>query len=160
MPSPTSTKRPLDSRQTPTVRARPVRDTKTPDSGRQLAASRSDQDRAPTPVPLDGAEAVREGKPAEEVVRASSTRQQYDRHDEPRPFISTPRAADELAEELGESFLQSATSGEDAGAERAYRTTEAERGGPYVLSNETTELGLDVDDSNPEDATREPFPRS
>lgn len=75
-------------------------------------------------------------------------------------FLTTARTTEELSEELGESFVQSATSGEEAAPERSDRMHEAERGGPYVITSDSQEFAVGVDASNPRSATREPFPRS
>jgi hypothetical protein len=73
-------------------------------------------------------------------------------------FLERARTGDELAEELGEAFVASATSGEEAEPERHERVTEAERGGPFVRSTASKEFADGTDASNPEDALREPFP--
>ena len=69
-----------------------------------------------------------------------------------------PRAGDELGEELGEAFVESATSGEDAGNEHHEHTIPEERGGPFVPSNAATEFASGTDASNIAGATREAFP--
>ena len=69
-------------------------------------------------------------------------------------------ASDELGEELGEAFVESATSGEDAGQEWHEQTTPEERGGPFVPSNAATEFASGTDASNIAGATREAFPTS
>ena len=73
-------------------------------------------------------------------------------------FIYRPRAGDELGEELGEAFVESATTGEDAGSERLDRPVPEEYGGPFVRSNAATEFARGTDASNIVGATREPFP--
>ncbi|MEJ7729061.1 MAG: hypothetical protein WKG00_07595 [Polyangiaceae bacterium] len=75
-----------------------------------------------------------------------------------RAFLDGARSGDELAEELGEAFVASATSGEEAEPERHDRVTEAERGGPFVGSTAGNEFAEGTDASNPEDAEREAFP--
>lgn len=67
-------------------------------------------------------------------------------------------AGDELGEELGEAFVESATSGEDAGQEWHEQTVPEERGGPFVRSNAATEFASGTDASNIADATREALP--
>jgi hypothetical protein len=72
---------------------------------------------------------------------------------EERAFVSSATGVkDDLAEELGEAFVQSATSGEEAGLEMANAETEEERGGPFVETTAEVEFADDVDASNPEDA--------
>lgn len=65
---------------------------------------------------------------------------------------------EELADELGESFVESATSGEPVEPERHDRITDQDRGGPFVASTARKEFARDVDAANPEDAEAEPFP--
>lgn len=65
-------------------------------------------------------------------------------------FIAGTRTSEELGEELAESFLQSATSGEPSGLERFNQTTDAEGGGPYLLTvaeGEESEERSNVDPS-------------
>jgi hypothetical protein len=68
------------------------------------------------------------------------------------------RAPDDLAEELAEDFLASATSGEEQGIETHEREVEEEEGGPFVMSTGKTEFADGTDASNPSDAERSPFP--
>lgn len=70
------------------------------------------------------------------------------------------RTTDDLAETLGEEFVASATSGEEVGEEELNALTEEENGGPFIITTAGEEMADDVDASNPEDATREPFPRT
>lgn len=78
--------------------------------------------------------------------------------DENRGFISEGSTRDDLAEELGEEAVRSMTSGEDDIASHRDAYLEEERGGPFVVSNGTQEFADGVDESNPEEALREPFP--
>jgi hypothetical protein len=67
---------------------------------------------------------------------------------------------DPLAEELGEEFVETVTSGEDEGTELRDRKVVEELGGPFTVTNAGTEFAEGTDGSNPEGATREPFPRT
>lgn len=67
---------------------------------------------------------------------------------------------EELAEELGEAFLQAATSGEDAEFERREQVTIEESGGPFVPSTAGQEFAAGTDESNIAEATREALPRT
>jgi len=80
----------------------------------------------------------------------------------PEPVAFTDEAIrdDDLAEELGEEFVHTATSGDDETQDFLDRESAEERGGPFVESTSEQELAYDTDGSNPEDATREPFPRT
>ncbi len=77
---------------------------------------------------------------------------------EDKAFLQGSKGHEELAEDLGESFVASATSGESVTADRGDETSEAERGGPYVITSEQQEFAEGTDASNPKGATREPFP--
>lgn len=69
-------------------------------------------------------------------------------------------APEELAEELGEAFVQAVTSGEDAELERRERVTPEESGGPFVPSSADQEFADGTDESNIAEATREALPRT
>jgi hypothetical protein len=77
---------------------------------------------------------------------------------EPAAFIESPRARDDLAENLGEEFVASATSGENQEEDLLDEQVPEERGGPFVETTGGTEFAEGTDASNPEDADREPFP--
>lgn len=78
-------------------------------------------------------------------------------------FLRDPRfgrahTSDDLAEELAEDFLSSATS-----AEKVYLSTRdslvpEDEGGPFVVTRAKVEFARGVDESNPRGALREPFP--
>jgi hypothetical protein len=72
-------------------------------------------------------------------------------------FTDARHATDELAEELGESFVLSATSGEDP-EEHFQRERPEEEGGPFLETSGRTEFAYGVDESNPEDAEKAPWP--
>ena len=77
-----------------------------------------------------------------------------------RAFFRAARSNDPLAEELGESFVAAATSGEDASDAALAEIDVEEIGGPFVETSSETELAPGTDASNPKGATREPFPRT
>ena len=76
----------------------------------------------------------------------------------PDAFLHGMSSADPLAEEMGESFVRVALSGEDDGEDDAAVTEEF--GGPFVVTTGETEFAGGTDPSNPPSATREPFPKS
>lgn len=78
--------------------------------------------------------------------------------DEDVAFLSGFRTGDSLAEELGEAFLESATSGEES--ERRERILPEEEGGPFVRTHARQEFAYDFDESNIAEATREPLPKT
>jgi hypothetical protein len=67
-------------------------------------------------------------------------------------------APDALGNELGEEFVETVTSGEDEGTELRDKSTTEEVGGPFTVTTGGTEFASGEDESNPEEATREPFP--
>jgi hypothetical protein len=67
---------------------------------------------------------------------------------------------DDLAEELAEGFVGSATSGEGQGIDTRDAVVDEETGGPFVTTPAKREFAEGTDLSNPEDADREPFPTS
>ena len=77
-----------------------------------------------------------------------------------KAFIDGSQADEELAEELGETFVQAATTGEDAEGDRHERVVEEEAGGPFVPSSAGQEFAGGTDESNIAEATREPLPRT
>lgn len=89
-------------------------------------------------------------------LRALGKETHPDEDENPGGFLEGMSSGDPLAEELGEHFVRTAVSGEDD-AEDDEETPE-ERGGPFVETSSRTELADGTDASNPEDATREPFP--
>jgi hypothetical protein len=81
-----------------------------------------------------------------------------DRDEDPSGFIAQPRSGDDLAENLAEEFVASATSGENQEEEVLDQEVPEERGGPFVESTAGAEFAWGTDASNPKDAKREPFP--
>jgi hypothetical protein len=75
-------------------------------------------------------------------------------------FLSGSVSAEELSEELGEAYLESATSGEQSEAARHERITPDELGGPFVVSSARREFAEGTDESNIAEATREPLPKT
>jgi hypothetical protein len=73
-------------------------------------------------------------------------------------FLGGPRASDDLAESLGEQFVETATTGEDEGEEFLAQEVPEEVGGPFVPSTAGREFADGPDPSNPPGAKREPFP--
>jgi hypothetical protein len=71
--------------------------------------------------------------------------------------IGHKRVRDDLAEELGEEFVAAVTSGEAVDDARDEPAPE-EDGGPFVTTTASSQYGQGTDESNPEDAEREPFP--
>ncbi len=74
-------------------------------------------------------------------------------------FLDGPRSNDSLAEELGEETVGAMTSGEDE-SDRLDQEVDEDGGGPFVETDGSDEFADGTDESNPESATREPFPTS
>lgn len=75
-------------------------------------------------------------------------------------FISGSSSSEELSEELGEAYLESATSGGQSEPDRRERVTPDELGGPFVVTSARREFADGTDESNIAEATREPLPRT
>lgn len=95
-----------------------------------------------------------------EQALLAESRETREDHGSVGAFSPRPRAGDELGDELGAAFVQSATSGEEAEPERKDRVTPEEEGGPFVISRAVTEYATWADASDVEGATREPFPKT
>jgi hypothetical protein len=70
-----------------------------------------------------------------------------------------PDTEDDEARQLGEEFVRSATSGEEAESEMEEEAQVEEQGGPFVITTAREEFAFGSDASNPPGAEREPFPR-
>lgn len=81
-------------------------------------------------------------------------------HDDDRGFLIGKRQDDALAQELGREFVETVTSGEDEGVEVRDELVAEEVGGPFVTTTRGQEVAEEPDESNPVDATREPFPKT
>ena len=73
-------------------------------------------------------------------------------------WVKGSRSDDDFAEAIAEEVIGKATTGEDEGEEMAQQIVDEERGGPFVVTTGGTEFADGVDESNPADAEREPFP--
>ena len=60
--------------------------------------------------------------------------------------------SDDLAEGLGEEFVEGVTSGEDVAEDVRDEVLPEEEGGPFVITSARTEFAYDTDESNPSDA--------
>jgi hypothetical protein len=67
-------------------------------------------------------------------------------------------AEDDLAEEMGEEFVMTATSGEQAAEDVRNQDVPEELGGPFVETSGSTEFAYGADASNPKDAEPAAFP--
>jgi hypothetical protein len=76
----------------------------------------------------------------------------------PDPEGGPARSNDDLAQELAEEFLMSATSGEYVSEDAFDQEVPEESGGPFVVHPASFEFADGVDASNPLDASREALP--
>jgi hypothetical protein len=88
----------------------------------------------------------------------------HERTDDGNAFIPDPeggpaRTSDDLAENMAEEFLESATRGNDAYEDALDEVVPEEIGGPFIETSAADEFAHDIDETNPEDAVREPLPR-
>jgi hypothetical protein len=113
-------------------------------SKRAAARSAAPKKRAPAAQPGAPAEAAR--PPAGRSDDADAFIRERGRAEPPS------RSGDDLAEVLGEDFLESATRGNDVYEEEFDATLPDEVGGPFVMTDSGEELADDVDESNPPDA--------
>ena len=116
---------------------------------------------------------VKIAKPAQVVQRRDATghltpqyaaellshRGELSEPNDDRAFGVSAIRRDPLAEELGESFLRTATGGDEVDDEMLDDVPE-EMGGPFIVTTGAVEFAQGTDESNPADATREPFPRT
>lgn len=94
------------------------------------------------------------------LAKARETRNEDDRPEAARAFLRRANSTEALAEELGEAFVEAATSGEESEAQRHDRITLEENGGPFVETTANEEYAVGTDESNIASATREPLPRT
>jgi hypothetical protein len=75
-----------------------------------------------------------------------------------RAFLDSPRSTDDLAEQLGEEFVERAPSGQDEGDEKFDQVVPEENGGPFIETSGNTEFAGGTDESNIKGARKAPFP--
>jgi hypothetical protein len=84
--------------------------------------------------------------------------------DDGNAFLPDPRNGerplkrDTLAELVCDSFLSAATTGGETFDDVRNEVTADELGGPFIEVDASEELAIEPDESNPADATKEPFP--
>ena len=87
-------------------------------------------------------------------------REGHDADDGQPAFLRGTHSGDGLAEELGEEAVETMNSGENESGETREQFVDEEIGGPFVESSAKREFADGNDASNPDDATREPFPKT
>ena len=73
-------------------------------------------------------------------------------------FVTGSASQDDLAEELAEEAVMAMTTGSDQLGDHLNRDVDEDWGGPFVVTSANKEFALGTDESNIEEATREPFP--
>ncbi len=102
-------------------------------------------------------EAIGVAAPTRHAVESDERRERVGDADD-KSFVGTNTKEDE-AKELGEEFVRSVTSGEEAESEMEEEEAVEEEGGPFVVTSASTEYGFGTDESNPADAEKAPFPQ-
>lgn len=87
----------------------------------------------------------------------------HERASDADAFLRDPRLArgpvkDDLAEELAEDFLSSATSAEKVYLGSRDSAVPEDEGGPFIVTRGKVEFARGTDKSNPKGSLREPFP--
>jgi hypothetical protein len=94
------------------------------------------------------------------LEKARETPNDDDSPEATRAFLKRPSSNEELAEDMGEAFIEAATSGEESEEHRRDQITLEENGGPFVETSGNEEFAVGTDESNIATATREPLPRT
>ena len=128
------------SRSKKKVRATKSAARKTRPASRRTERSKVEVSRSRPRQPLDKTSAFRldDGEPRVEKTEAEE--------------LIPGAAADDLAEEMGEEFVEEATSGEAVAEDVRDEVVPEEEGGPFVETDGRTEFASGTDASNPEDA--------
>jgi hypothetical protein len=108
----------------------------------------------------DGAGRIDPQYARELLAKARETRNDDDSPENIHAFLKAARATEPLAQEMGENFLETVTSGEEREPERRDRITPDEVGGPFVVTTAGEEFAAGTDESNIPEAEREPLPRT
>ncbi len=93
------------------------------------------------------------------LEKARETRNDDDSPEASHAFLKRAQSNEALSEELGEGFIQAATSGESE-SDRSDQVTAEENGGPFIETEGAEEFAEGTDESNIPSATREPLPRT
>lgn len=100
-------------------------------------------------------------------ARTDAAREEAQRHalraDDTDAFVRDPskhdtRGRDDLAEELGEGFITTATSGQESGQDNLDEVVDEEVGGPFLETTGEEQFATGTDGSNPRGAERAAFP--
>jgi hypothetical protein len=70
------------------------------------------------------------------------------------------RSSDNLAEAMGETWIETATSGEDENEDVFNQSVPEDEGGPFVTTTAGQEFAEGIDASNPKGSKREAFPKT
>jgi hypothetical protein len=108
----------------------------------------------------DGAGRINPQYARELLAKARETRNDDNSPENMHAFLKAARAGEPLAQEMGETFIETVTSGEEREAERHERITADEVGGPFVVTTAGEEFATGTDESNIAEALREPLPRT
>lgn len=126
-------------------------------TGRGTAGGTAKQGRARPTAKANSAKPRRKRLPAWNEIEIDEQRENAGRP-EPAFLRDGVYADDDLAEELGEEFVLTATSGEQSAEDLRNQDVPEEVGGPFVETSARTEFAYGSDPSNPQDAEPSPFP--
>src|SRR3954467_13589198 len=82
------------------------------------------------------------------LEKARETRNDDDRPEAGQAFLKRASSTEALSEELGEAFIETATSGEESEGDRHERVTLEENGGPFVATSGKEEYAVGTDEAN------------
>ena len=135
-------------------------------AGASKKATPSKRPRAPTKAPAPKATPVRrrDGTGHLDAAYAAMLREKSleGRVEDPDgAFIGrTGRSTDHLAEAMGETWIETATSGEDENEDMFNQSVPEDEGGPFVTTTAGQEFAEGTDASNPKGSKREAFPKT
>jgi hypothetical protein len=143
-------------------------------AAKKAVASKSARPKAPaatkrsastsTPAPKAVAVQRRDGAGHLDAHYAATLREKSQEgrvRDSDEAFIGrSGHSKDNLAEAMGETWVETATSGEDEGEEVFNQAVPEDEGGPFVTTTAGQEFAEGTDASNPERSKREPFPKT
>jgi len=133
--------------------------TSKPDHDKSEEHTKADSDATKPAPPVRRRDATGHLDPAYEAKLRAETGHSRGA-DDARAFLGGARSNEPLSEQLGEEFVETATSGEDEGEDVFNQTVPEDSGGPFVETTGSTEFAHGTDASNIKGATREPFPKT
>jgi len=97
---------------------------------------------------------------SEQHARVQAQHRQATRRAEAEAYSQNLLSRDPMAEQLGQSFVAIALSGEDLEQDIFDQVVPEEVGGPFIETDGGEEFARGTDESNPRWSRREPFPKT